>query len=170
MKTRKVLFCLSAISLTLYTVWEILRQTPLLDSWYKEHIWGNPLRVELFGYRTLMWMNGFAFHDYVQIAGETLLVCIGIIWILLTFIAFFQLPNPRGYKIYNWVSLVLNICFSLGLFLSIYFEGNAKMETIGVVLGIIGFFSLVSYLTFTFIRAVLYRIPRDFKFEGIDAL
>lgn len=374
MKTRKLLFCLSAISLTLYTVWEILRQTPLLDSWYKEHIWGNPLRVELFWlpytwlflggvllaliaalvktngdmqvtksykystyalsilslfvtgwgvvhaaqvygvgflyaptglrifmdiaccawlwmvvfrpcshqllqslrsfialgivlisllwllqlasgiayltaghilmfrshafgnwlryliptillcmysielldkwpskkliklhkqrnsrclpgsmieksypfmrvisfvfmglslvafYCFMMWMNGFAFHDYVQIAGETLLVCIGIIWILLTFIAFFQLPNPRGYKIYNWVSLVLNICFPLGLFLSIYFEGNAKMETIGVVLGIIGFFSLVSYLTFTFIRAVLYRIPRDVKFEGINAL
>lgn len=48
MKTRKILFCLSAISLTLYTVWEILRQTPLLDSWYKEHIWGNPLRVEIY--------------------------------------------------------------------------------------------------------------------------
>ena len=117
-------------------------------------------------YCFMMWMNGFAFHDYVQIAGETSLVCIEIIWILLTFIAFFQLPNPRGYKIYNWVSL----CFPLGLFLPIYFEGNAKMETIGVVLGIIGFFSLVSYLTFTFIRAFLYRIPRDVKFEGIDAL
>lgn len=374
MKTRKILFCLSAISLTLYTVWEILRQTPLLDSLYKEHILGNPLRVELFWlpytwlflggvllaliaaliktngdiqvtksyrYSTFMlaimslfvtgwavihavqvsgvgfiyaptwlriimdvaccawlwmvvfrpcnhqlprslrfftalgvglislllllqlasgiayltaghilmfrshafgnwlryliptillcmysielldkwpspkliklhqqrnsncihgsmierlypalrviscvfmelafiafycfnvWMDVFAFHDYVQKAGETLAACIGIIWILLTFIAFFQLPNPRGYKVYNWVSLVINICFPWGLFLSIYFEGNAKMETIGVVLGIIGFFSLVSYLTFTFIRAVLYRIPRDVKFEGIDEL
>lgn len=48
MKTRKVLFCLSAISLTLYCVWEIIRQTPLLDSWYNEHIWGNPLRVEIY--------------------------------------------------------------------------------------------------------------------------
>lgn len=374
MKTRKVLFCLSAISLTLYSVWEILRQSPLLDSWYKEHIWGNPLRVELFGlpytwlflggvllaliaaliktngdiqvtksyrystfalsilsllitgwavvhaaqvygvgflyaptglrifmdiaccvwlwmvvfrhcnhqlprslrsfialgivlisllwflqlasgiaylttghilmFRThafgnwlryliptillcmysielldkwpsqkliklhqqrnsrclpgsmieksypfmrvisfvfmglslvafycfMMWMNGFAFHDYVQIAGETLLVCIGIIWILLTFIAFFQLPNPRGYKIYNWVSLVLNICFPVGIFLSIYFEGNAKIDDIGAAIGITGLFSLISYLTFTFIRVVLYRIPRDVKFEGTDAL
>ncbi len=121
-------------------------------------------------YYFMIWMNGFAFHDYVQIAGETLAACIGIIWILLTFIVFFQLPNPRGYKIYNWISLVLNICFPVGIFLSIYFEGNAKIDDIGATIGITGIFSLIFYLTFTFIRVVLYRIPRDVKFEGIDAL
>ena len=363
MKTRKVLFCLSAISLTLYSVWEIFRQTPLLGDWYKEHIWGNPLRVELFWlpytwlflggvllaliaalikpkedmpvtkayrystfaltvlslfvtgwavihavqvygfgflyaptalrifidvaccawlwmvvfrpcshqlprslrsfitlgiglvsllwllqlasgiaylttghilmfrthaignwlrylvptillcmysielldkwpspiliklhqqrnshcvpgstieksypalrivsfvfmglsliafYCLMVWASCFTFHDYVGSAGEALAVCGGILWIVLTFMAFFQLPNPRGYKIYNWISLVLNICFPVGLILAICYEGNATMDIIGAVMGITGMFSLVSYLLFTFIRVVLYRIP-----------
>lgn len=48
MKIRKVLFCLSAIALTLYTVWETVRLLPFFSEWYRNHIWGNPLRVELF--------------------------------------------------------------------------------------------------------------------------
>jgi len=32
----------------MHTIWEIACQTPLLSLWYKEHIWGNPLRVELY--------------------------------------------------------------------------------------------------------------------------
>ena len=48
MKTRKVLFSLSAVALSLYAIWEIVRQTPLVTSWYIEHIWENPLRVEIY--------------------------------------------------------------------------------------------------------------------------
>lgn len=48
MKTRKILFSLSAIALSIHTIWEIACQTSLLSLWYKEHIWGNPLRVELY--------------------------------------------------------------------------------------------------------------------------
>lgn len=371
MKTRKILFCLSAISLTLYSVWEIIRQTPLIGPWYKEYIWGNPIRIELFWlpytwlflggvllalvaalirsdehleatkaqrystyslsvlslfvtgwavvhavqvhgtgflyaptwlrifmdlaccawlwmivirscnhqlpkslrsfimfgiglisllwvlqlasgiaylttghilmfrthafgnwlrylvptvllcmysielldkwpspkliklhqqrnshclYRSsieklyptmrivsfvfmgfalvafycfMMWMNCFAYHGYVRIAGKTLAIFMGVLWLLLTFMAFFQLPNPRGYKIYNWLSLGLNLCFPIGLFVSIYFEGNAKVEDIGAAFGITGLFSLVSYLLFTFIRVILYTIP---KLQTIDKL
>ena len=371
MKNRKVLFCLSAISLTLYSVWEIIRQTPLLGDWYKEHIWGNPLRVELLGlpytwlflggvllaliaslikpkedmpvtkayrystftltvlslfvtgwavihavqvyrfgflyaptglriffdvaccawlwmvvfrpcshqlprslrsiialgigsvsllwflqlssgiaylttghilmfrthtfgnwlrylvptvllcmysielldkwpslilvklhqqrnshcvcgsmmeksypamrvvsyvfmglslvafYCLMVWASNFTFHNYVQSAGETLAVCAGILWIVLTFIAFFQLPNPRGYRIYNWISLILNICFPAGPILAICYEGNATMNTIGAVMGITGMFSFVSYMVFTFIRIVLYTMPKP---QGIEKL
>lgn len=371
MKIRKVLFCLSAISLTLYSVWEIIRQTPLIGPWYKEYIWGNPLRVELFWlpytwlflggvllaliavlirtdeklsvtkahrygtyalsvlslfvtgwavihavqvygmgflyaptwlrifmdlaccawlwmivihprnhqlpkslrsfiamgiglislllvlqlasgvaylttghilmfrthafgnwlrylvpmvllcmysielldkwpspkliklhkqrnshctyrsmteklyptirivsfvfmgltliafYCLMMWMNCFAFHNYVRIAGEALAIFMGVLWLLLTFMAFFQLPNPRGYKIYNWISLGLNFCLPVGLFISFYFEGNTKIEDIGAVFGLTGLFSLISYLLFTFIRIVLYTMPRP---QGIDKL
>lgn len=374
MKTRKLLFCLSAISLTLYSVWEILRQTPLLDSWYKENIWGNPIRVELFWlpytwlflggvllaliaalvktkgdmpitksykystfaltilslfvtgwavvhaaqvygvgflyapagmrifidiaccawlwmvvfrpcshqlprslrsfialgivlisllwllqltsgiahlitghilmFRThafgnwlrylvptillcmysiellnkwpspkliklhqqrnsrclpgsmieksypfmrvisfvimglslvafycfMMWISSFLFHDYVHIAGKVLAILMGILWLLLTLMAFFQLPNPRGYKIYNWISLGLNLCLPIGILISIYFEGNSKVEDLGAAIGITGLFSLVTYLLFTFIRVLLYRIPNSIEFGEQESL
>ncbi len=363
MKTRKVLFSLSAVSLTLYTIWEIIRQIPLLDAWYKEHIWGHPLRVELFWlpytwlflggvllaliafllptkenlpitkthkystfalailslfvtgwalvhsvqvygmaffiaptglriiidlagcawlwmlesnpcshplprclrlfiatgavliglmgilqlasgiaylttghilmFRThaignwlrylvptillccyslymfdkwpspkpnslhrlrnshcaqgskleriypalrivsfiamtlaivsfycfMIWRNTCALDNYFSIAGVSFGIFLGLSWLVLTFIAFFQLPDPRGYKIYNWISLALNLCFPIGLFLSIYFEGNTQIETFGATLGIIGICSLVSYLLFTSVRVLLYIIP-----------
>ena len=372
MKTRKVLFCLSAISLTLYSVWEIIRQTPLLDSWYSEHIWGNPLRVEIywlpytwlylggillalvaslctvresaqpitklhkystivlsilslfvtiwgivhavqiygfgflyvptwvrivvaiagcawlwlivfrpanqqlpkslrsliwlgiglisliwvlqlasgisylttghilmfrthaFGnwlrylvptillcsyslflldkwpsaklvqlhqtrnnhctpgsdmeriyptmrilafvfmgltfvafYCMMMWMNCFIFHDYAVVAGRTLAVLVFISWLLLTFIAFFQLPNPRGYKVFNWIFLVLNLCLPIGLVISILFEGHAPADTIGELMGLTGLFAVIFYLLWTFVRVVLYKLP---KLQGIDKL
>ena len=111
-------------------------------------------------YCLMVWASCFTFHDYVLFAGESFAVFVGILWLLLTFMAIFQLPNPRGYKIYNWLSLFLNICFPIGLFISIYFEGNQKIADIGAAMGIIGLFSLISYLLFTFIRVVLYNMPK----------
>ena len=121
-------------------------------------------------YCLMVWASCFAFHDYVQSAGETLGVCIVILWIILTFIAFFQLPNPRGYKIYNWISLGLNLCLPIGILISIYFEGNSKVEDLGAAIGITGLFSLVTYLLFTFIRVLLYRIPNSIEFGEQESL
>ncbi len=107
----------------------------------------------------------YYFKDFDRFVGVALLSIVGLLWLLLTFMAFFQLPNPRGYKIYNRVSLALNSCFPVGLFLAFYFDGNAKMDTLGAVLEITGIFSLVFYLLFTFIRVIRYhKIP-----DGIES-
>lgn len=109
----------------------------------------------------------YYFEDFDRFVGVTLLCILCALWLLLTFMAFFQLPNPRGYKIYNWISLGLNFCLPVGLFIFFYFEGNTKIEDIGAVFGLTGLFSLISYLLFTFIRIVLYTMPRP---QGIDKL
>jgi hypothetical protein len=80
------------------------------------------------------------------------------------------LPNPRGYKIYNWISLGLNLCLPIGILISIYFEGNSKVEDLGAAIGITGLFSLVTYLLFTFIRVLLYRIPNSIEFGEQESL
>lgn len=48
MKTRKTLFLLSAIALTIRLLWGIIRLTPWMQQWYLEHIWGHPIRVEIY--------------------------------------------------------------------------------------------------------------------------
>lgn len=48
MKTRKTLFLLSAIALSIRVLWGIIRLTPWMQQWYLNHIWGHPIRVEIF--------------------------------------------------------------------------------------------------------------------------
>ena len=48
MKTHKTLFLLSAIALTIRLLWAIIRLTPWMQQWYLNHIWGHPIRVEIF--------------------------------------------------------------------------------------------------------------------------
>lgn len=48
MKTRKTLFLLSAIALSIRVLWDIFRLTPWMHEWYLEHIWGHPVRVEIY--------------------------------------------------------------------------------------------------------------------------
>lgn len=109
------------------------------------------------------------YEDYDRLVVMVLLVAVGVLWLLLTFIAFFQLPNPRRYKIFNWVFLVLNSCFPIGFGLSIYYYEYPypKTEIIAELMGIVGFFSLIAYILFTGIRAYLYTMP---KLHGIDKL
>lgn len=107
------------------------------------------------------------FEKYDYLIGIALLILVGILWLLLTFIAFFQLPNPRGYKIFNWIFLFLNICYPIGIILVVCFEGNIRIENISEVLLIISFFSIIPYILFTGIRAYLYTMP---KRQGIDKL
>lgn len=109
----------------------------------------------------------YYFEDFVRFVAIVLLSIIGILWLLLTFMAFFQLPNPRGYKIFNWISLILNICFPIGIIIAICFEGNIKIENISEVLLIISFFSIISYILFTGVRVYLYTMP---KLQRIDKL
>ena len=118
-------------------------------------------------YCMMMWMNCFIFHDYAIVAGRAMAIFVFITWLLLTFMAFFQLPNPRGYKIFNWVFLVLNLCLPIGLVIYILFDGHAPADTIGILLGLTGLFTVILNLLWTFVRVVLYRIP---KLQGIDKL
>ena len=81
-------------------------------------------------------------------------------WILLNFIAFFQLPNPRGYKIFNWLCLALYIIpFSIGLTLGIIAESNTIMETIGILSMFLGIIAISVQILITSIRVILYKIP-----------
>jgi len=110
----------------------------------------------------------YYFEDFVRFVAIVLLSIIGILWLLLTFMAFFQLPNPRKYKIFNWVFLVLNSCFPIGFGLSLSYEyPYPKAEIIAELMGIVGFFSLVLYVLVTEVRLYLYTMP---KLQGIDKL
>ena len=48
MKIRKTLFLFSAIALSIRVLWDIFRLTPWMHEWYLEHIWGHPVRVEIY--------------------------------------------------------------------------------------------------------------------------
>ena len=48
MKIRKTLFLFSAIALSIRLLWGIIRLTPWMHEWYLEHIWGHPVRVEIY--------------------------------------------------------------------------------------------------------------------------
>ena len=48
MKIRKTLFLFSAIALSIRVLWEFFRLTPWGTEWYLEHIWGHPVRVEIY--------------------------------------------------------------------------------------------------------------------------
>lgn len=114
-------------------------------------------------YMVRMGVNSY-FHiyyieDFVRFVAIVLLSIIGILWILLTFMAFFQLPNPRGYKIFNWIFLFLNICCPIGIILGVCFEGNIRIENISEVLLVISFFSIIPYILFTGVRVYLYTMP-----------
>lgn len=111
-------------------------------------------------YFIVIWMNISTFHDHSMFAWSCFAAFAGLSWALLTFMAFFQLPNPRGYKIFNWIFFCLNWCFPIGLFLSIRYESNELIETIGVVIGVIGFFAFAFYLLYTSVRAILYTFKR----------
>lgn len=110
----------------------------------------------------------YNFEDFDLFVTIALLSIIGLLWLLLTFMAFFQLPNPRRYKIFNWVFLVLNSCFPIGFGISLCFEyPYPKAEVITELMGIVGFFSLVLYVLVTEVRIYLYTMP---KLQGIDKL
>ena len=114
-------------------------------------------------YCTMIWMNRYFFLNYAIVAGRTFAVSVCISWLLLTFMAFFQLPNPRGYKIFNWIFLFLNLCFPIG----IVFDGNSNVKTAGAIIGLTGMFAMVFYLLWTLVRVILYKIPKS---QGIDKL
>lgn len=48
MKTRKTLFLLSAIALTIRLLWAIIHLTPWVQQWYLNHIWGHPVLGEIY--------------------------------------------------------------------------------------------------------------------------
>ena len=110
----------------------------------------------------------YYFEKFDIVVAIVLLSIICILWLLLTFMAFFQLPNPRKYKIFNWVFLVLNSCFPIGFGISLCLEyPYPKAEVMTELMGIVGFFSLVLYVLVTEVRLYLYTMP---KLQGIDKL
>lgn len=100
------------------------------------------------------------FSEYADIAIILFLSTILLSWLLLTFMAFFQLPNPRGYRIFNWLCLALFIIpFPIGLTLGIIAEYNTPTETIGILSMLVGFIAICAHTFITAIRVILYTIP-----------
>lgn len=114
-------------------------------------------------YLVKIWIDSFDI-DYSLFAVISLMATTLITWILLNIIAFFQLPNPRGYRIFNWLCFVIFlIFFPLGLVLGIIVEHNAAEESIGIVSMFLGLIALASHLLVTAIRVILYTIPKRRK-------
>lgn len=93
MKIRKTLFLFSAIALTIRLLWAIIRLTPWMQQWYLNHIWGHPIRVEIF------WLP----YTWLLLGG-----------ILLATAAFLvrvdnPLPVPKWHKFSTYALAVLSI-------------------------------------------------------------
>lgn len=96
----------------------------------------------------------FVTDAIVHIYAYTLLFASIVSWIMLSIMAFRQLPNPTGYKIYN----VVCQCITLGsLFLAVIFSlaGQPIAETFVVLFIIAG---CAFYITTT-IRVISYSLP-----------
>lgn len=104
----------------------------------------------------------YKFSDYSDIAVFFFMAIVVFSWLLLTFIAFFQLPNPRGYRIFNWVCLALSfIVFPIGFAVTILAENNTPSETAGFIATFIGFVALCTHIFVTAIRVILYTLPNQ---------
>lgn len=112
-------------------------------------------------YLVRIWFDSFDVR-YTRFSVNALVATMLLSWILLNFIAFFQLPNPRGYKIFNWLCLgIFLIAFPIGVAFGINAEYNTPTETIAVLLMLIGLIALSLHILVTSIRVILYKIPNS---------
>ena len=110
-------------------------------------------------YLVKSWINSFDIA-YARFSLMALISTMLLSWLLLTLVAFFQLPNPRGYRIFNWICFVLSfIVFPIGITMAILAENNSSMETIGMITTLIGLIALSLHFLITAIRIILYKIP-----------
>lgn len=110
-------------------------------------------------YLVKIWIGSFDVA-YTRFSFFALVSTMLLSWLLLTLVAFFQLPNPRCYKIFNWLCLALFIIpFPIGLTLGIIAESNTVTETIGVLSMLLGIIALSLHILVTSIRVILYHIP-----------
>lgn len=86
----------------------------------------------------------------------------GIIsWIMLSIMAFRQLPNPRGYKIYNIVCQII----TWGSFGATFFAPDGMDEVFGTIFLI----SFCAFFVTTTIRVISYSLPTGIdKLKGIE--
>lgn len=96
------------------------------------------------------------FKTTLCICALVLLVTLPASWIMLSFMAFRQLPNPRGYKIYNischviaWTSLIVSTMLTILI-----------IEPMGQIFAAIAFFSFCAFYITTTIRVISYSLPR----------
>ena len=112
-------------------------------------------------YLVKIWIDSFDVR-YTRFSFFALASTMLLSWLLLNLVAFFQLPNPRGYKIFNWLCLALFIIpFPIGLTLGIIAESNTVTETIGVLSMLLGIIALSLHILVTSIRVILYKIPNS---------
>lgn len=163
--------CLCSYSLYLLNKWpsrtlQGVRQTPnshCVPGSFFERAYPAMRIVTLIGaglilvsiYLTSIWFHHFN-DRYTNFAVNALAITIVISWFLCTFMAFFQLPNPRGYKIFNWICLAIHLCLPVGLLLVIFSGSNVMLDTISEILCVVGLFSIIAYILFTLIRVILY--------------
>lgn len=94
------------------------------------------------------------FKTTLYICALILLVTLPVSWIMLSFMAFRQLPNPRGYMIYNischviaWTSLIISCVLTW------------KLEPMANTFAIIALFTFCAFYATQTIRVISYSLP-----------
>ena len=110
-------------------------------------------------YLVKIWIDSFDVR-YTRFSLFALVSTMLLSWLLLNLVAFFQLPNPRGYKIFYWLcNCIFLIAFPIGIAFGIIAESNTVTETIGVLSMLLGIIALSLHILVTSIRVILYTIP-----------
>ena len=76
-------------------------------------------------------------------------------WIMLSFMAFRQLPNPRGYKIYNIICQII----TWGSLLVAFWASDGVDEVFGMIFVI----SFCAFFITTAIRVISYSLPKQLE-------
>ena len=95
---------------------------------------------------------------------SVLLVTLPASWTMLSIMAFRQLPNPRGYKIYNischviaWTSLIISFVLTW------------KLEPMADTFAMIALFTFCAFYATQTIRVISYSLPKGIdKLKGIE--
>lgn len=108
-------------------------------------------------YCTVVWADNFLYQDYHKSVVDAAIIMSGITWLLLIFMAFFQLPNPRGYKIFNWTVIVLALLSCACSVIAIMNDCNL-LFSYSVIIFQLSFFG---FILITFSRVIFYSFHKD---------
>lgn len=108
-------------------------------------------------YCSIVWGDNMIYQSYHKSVVDAAIIMSGITWLLLTFMAFFQLPNPRGYRIFNWIMIALTLlsCACSVIAIIDNYDFLSPCSTIIFLLSFYGF------ILVTFVRVIFYSFHKD---------
>lgn len=97
------------------------------------------------------------------IAVSIAVICLILSWIMLNKMAITQLPNPRGYKIYNLVChLLIQICIICGMVIGIYQDSGTHPSLIHDICAHMLSYTFLAFFITQTIRVITYTLPNKF--------